>query len=180
MVSRSYRDTFIIVGVLVIVAVGYLFFSKSQSPPAPAGSGEYAHPEVEGMDRSAMASAINLPADYNSLIQVGNQTMDQGNFPVAAEAYKRALAIKGDDPDVRTDYGACLHGMGLPHRALEEFSRVLKDHPQHKIATFNVGIVYYNEKQFDSARVYWERYLVLEPEGDISSTVRQYLQQLDG
>jgi len=177
MVSRSLRDSLIIAGLVVVVGAGYFIFAR---PDSPQGSGEFNHPEVEGMDRAAMGSMINLPTDYNSLIQFGNQAMDQGNFPLAAEAYKRALAIEGDDPNVRTDYGACLHGMGLAHRALEEFRKVLADHAEHPVATFNMGIVYYNEKQFDSAKTYWERYLILQPEGQVANTVRQYLQQLDG
>jgi len=177
MVSRSLRDSLIIAGLSIVIGAGYFIFAR---PDSPQGSGEFNHPDVAGMDKSAMTGMLNLPTDYNSLIDFGNQSMDQGNFPLAAEAYKRALAIKGDDVNVRTDYGACLHGMGLPHRALEEFRTVLAAQPEHPIATFNMGIVYYNEKQFDSAKVYWEKYLVLQPEGQVSTTVRQYLQQLDG
>lgn len=177
MVSRQLRDSLIISALVIVVGAAYFMYSRSDSPQ---GSGEFDHPEVEGMDRSAMGSMMNLPTDYNSLVQFGNQAMDQGNFPLAAEAYKRALAIMGDDPNVRTDYGACLHGMGLPHRALEEFKTVLADHDEHPVATFNVGIVYFNEKQYDSAKVYWEEYLTMQPEGEVANTVRQYLQQLDG
>lgn len=176
MVKRSLRDSLIVAGMVVVVGAGYFIFARPDKPPA----GEFNHPQVEGMDRSAMSGMLNLPTDYNSLLQFGNQAMDHGNFPLAAEAYKRALAIKGDDPDVRTDYGACLHGMGLPHRALQEFTKVLAQRPDHPVATFNMGIVYYNEKQYDSAKTYWEKYLTLQPEGEVANTVRQYLQQLDG
>lgn len=180
MVSKSYKDTIIIVAVLVVVAGGYLIFSRRQGPPEQQTSEFNSHPEVEGMDRGAMASMLSFPKDYESLVQMGNETMDQGNFPVAAESYKRALAIKGDDPNVRTDYGACLHGMGLPHRALEEFRTVLADHPLHAIANFNMGIVFYNEQQTDSARVYWEKYLEIDPQSNMAGQVRQYLQQIGG
>ena len=122
------------------------------------------HPDVEGMGAMAAAFA-NLPTDYDGLVQMGNQTMDQGNYPMAAECYKRALAINGQSTDVRTDYGACLHGMGLADRAIAEFNKVLLEIPNHSVATYNLGIVYYNEKQYDSAKVYWNRYLELEPNG---------------
>ncbi len=177
--SKVSKDTFIIVGVMLVVAVGYFFMNRPEKAPQ-AEEVTHSHSEVPGMDRSAMTAMASLPTDYDALIQVGNQTMDEGNFPIAAEAYKRALAINGENPDVRTDYGACLHGMGLELRALEEFRMVLKDHPNHPIATFNMGIVYYNEQKTDSAKVYWEKYLSLEPEGNIANTVRQYLQQIGG
>mgnify|MGYP001556907628 CR=1 FL=1 len=173
---KSSRDTLIIVAVLVVVGGGYLWINR----PEKEVSAEFNHPQVEGMDNKMMGATLNLPTDYEGLVMLGNQTMDQQNFPLAAESYRRALAIKGDDPHVRTDYGACPHGMGLAHRALEEFATVLEQHPEHALANFNMGIVYYNEKQFDSAKVYWEKYLAIEPDGQIAPTVRQYLNQLDG
>ncbi len=180
MVSKSYKDTIIIIAVLAVVAVGYLIFSKRQGPPEQQTSDFTTHPDVEGMDRAAMASMLRFPTDYDGLIQMGNESMDAGNFPVAAESYKRALAVKGDDPNVRTDYGACLHGMGLPNRALEEFRKVLADHPRHAIANFNMGIVFYNEQKPDSAKVYWEKYLEIDPQSNMAGTVRQYLEQIGG
>ena len=177
--SKVSKDTFIIVGVLLIVAVAYFVINQPEKAPEVEEI-THSHPEVPGMDGSVMTAMASLPTDYEALIQVGNQTMDEGNYPIAAEAYKRALAIKGENPDVRTDYGACLHGMGLEIRALEEFRTVLKDHPNHPIAIFNMGIVYYNEQLTDSAKVYWEKYLALEPESNIANTVRQYLEQMGG
>jgi len=177
--SKVSKDTYIIVGVLLVVAVGYFFMNRPEKA-AEAEQINHSHPEVEGMNQSAMTAMASLPTDYGALIQVGNQTMDEGNYPIAAEAYKRALAINGDSPDVRSDYGACLHGMGLEFRALEEFRTVLDDYPDHPIATFNMGIVYYNEQKLDSAKVYWEKYLTLEPESQMANTVKQYLQQIGG
>ena len=132
------------------------------------------HQDVEGMT-SALG---NLPNDYNSLVQLGNQTMDQGNFAMAAECYKRALNIKGDSPNIRTDYGACLHGMGLPQRAIEEFMTVTQQYPEHTIANFNLGIVYYSVSQVDSAKTYFDKFLALEPTGAQSDAARNYLTEI--
>ncbi|UCD63657.1 MAG: tetratricopeptide repeat protein [Candidatus Zixiibacteriota bacterium] len=177
--STSRRDTLIIVGVIVIVSAGYLLLRKPQGPAPPATS-EFSHPEVTGMEQPQVTSGLNFPTDYDALVQLGNQAMDQGNYPVAAESYRRALVINNHSPDVRTDYGACLHGMGLPDRALQEFRTVLADHPTHVIANFNMGIVYYNLNQSDSARAYWTKVLTLTPDSTLKSTVNQYLQQLGG
>lgn len=174
--AKSYKDTLIIVAVVVVAAAGYFWYTR----PAKTASSQFKHPEVAGMDSKMMGASLNLPVDYESLVALGNQSMDQGNFPLAAESYRRALTIKSDDPDIRTDYGACLHGMGLPHRALEEFRKVLKAHPNHGVANFNMGIVFYNEQVLDSARVYWEKYLQIEPEGNVAATVREFLAKMGG
>ena len=174
------KDTIIIVSVIIVATAGFFLFKSSQEMPQPTATSEFAHPDVGGVNAASMTSGISFPTDYNSLIALGNQTMDQGNYPVAAEAYRRALVIEPHSPDVRTDYGACLHGMGLPDRALQEFRTVLADHPEHVIANFNMGIVYYNLQRPDSARAYWNNVLALKPDSNLVRTVRQYLSQIDG
>lgn len=174
------KDTIIIISVIVVATVGFFLFKSSQEMPQPTATSEFAHPDVGDVNAASMTSGISFPTDFNSLIQLGNQTMDQGNYPVAAESYRRALAIEPHSPDVRTDYGACLHGMGLPDRALQEFRIVLADHPEHVIANFNMGIVFYNLQQPDSSRVYWNNVLALSPDSNLVRTVRQYLNQIDG
>jgi tetratricopeptide (TPR) repeat protein len=79
---------------------------------------------------------------------------------------------------VQVDYGACLHGMGLPQRAIEEFNRVLKEHPSHALAAFNLGIVYYDLNEFDSARVYLQRSLDIDPDSKAAEGARQLLQDI--
>jgi len=121
-----------------------------------------------------------LPNDYATLVSMGNQFMDERNFTVAAEIYRRALSIDGTSPDVRTDYGACLHGMGLAEQALQEFSQVVRNHPEHSVAHYNLAIVYNELGQIDSARYYWQTFLDLEPDGRGSDAARQYLKGLEG
>lgn len=174
--KKGYRDVVIISAVIVIVVGGYILFKEPEAlPEKPFPSGE-AHLGMEGM----VGSLPDLPTDYNSLVNVGNEFMDQANFAVAAECYKRALAIKHNSPDVRTDFGACLNGMGLPHRAIEEFMTVIKDHPEHGIANYNLGIVYHGTNEPDSARFYWEKYLAVDPNGPAAESARNFLEELAG
>ncbi len=180
---NSVRDFAVIVGVLAVVAIAYFIFrEKPVSAPPQAEpqseqstSAESPHAGMQGMTAALLDS---LPKDYNSLVGIGNENMDQGNFAVAAECYRRALAIDGSSADVRTDYGACLHGMGLPNRAIEEFKKVLAESPKHGIANFNLGIVYREIGEKDSARVYWNKYLALDPNGQVADAARKYLKEL--
>jgi tetratricopeptide (TPR) repeat protein len=179
--STKIRDIAIVIGVLVVVGVGYFIFRSPAQPPRPQAEGNVSgHPDVEGMDMGgAMQALSDLPTDYESLVNLGNKFMDEMNFPVAAECYKRALAIDGSSTNVRTDYGACLHGMGLPHRALEEFQTVLKQNPEHAIVQFNIGIVFHDLQELDSAKYYWQKYLELDPEGPAAPAARNLLSELD-
>jgi len=180
----SARDWLIIAAVLIIVTTGY-FLWKSPAPAVPpstsaAASAPAGHQDMGSADMaSAMGMLKDLPTTYDSLVATGNAFMDEGNFPVAAECYRRALAVR-DNPDVRVDFGACLHGMGLGDRAIEEFHRVLYTDNDHPIANFNIGVVYYNENQKDSARVYLQNYLALEPNGRASDAARDLIRELGG
>ena len=179
--SNPLRDNLIIIGVIVVVAVGYLIMNRPapSEPPPPAMTGDAQNPHGGDMD-GMMGALANMPTDYASLVQMGNQSMDQGNFAVAAECYKRALAQEGGSSDVRTDYGACLHGMGLPQRALEEFQRVLTEDPAHTIANYNMGVVFFSINQPDSAKTYFTKYIELDPQGHAAASARTYLQEIGG
>jgi len=175
------RDLLIIAGVLLVVTAGYFAFKRPVSVPSRPKAEIQSHSDMPMGDMTeAMGVLENLPTDYSSLVSLGNEFMDKRNYPVAAECYKRALALQGDSPDVRVDYGACLHGMGLPHRAIEEFRRVTGINPSHAIANFNLGIVYYDLNETDSARVYWRKYLTIDPDGQAAQAARDLLRETGG
>jgi len=175
--NNSTRDMLIIFGVLAVVIIGYfLVVEKDPGPGNQQQSQDQNHPEVN--DSQAMNVLANLPTDFNSLVQIGHNTMDQGNYAMAAECYRRALAIDGSDVNVRTDYGACLHGMGLPDRAIVEFKTVINTDPTHQIAHFNMGIVYYTKQQIDSAKVYFNKYLEMAPDGSAAPNAKKYLEEI--
>jgi tetratricopeptide (TPR) repeat protein len=175
--STVKRDTLIILALIVLVPAGYVLFKKPAAAPVNVTQTESPH-GVVGME-GMTAGLTDLPTDYEGLVVAGNEMMDQGNYPVAAECYKRALAKDGSSPDVRVDLGACLFAMGLPQRALEELQIVFEKDPDHSICNFNLGIVHFGLDQKDSARVYWGRYLELEPDGRAAETARAYIQELD-
>jgi len=161
-------------GILAVaVAVAYLVFREGPEPPRTQTS-----PATPGHESMPAEMMENLPTDYGSLVEMGNQFMDQQNYPMAAELYRRALEIDSSSPDVRSDFASCLHAMGLPGRALEEFRRIAAEHPDHAMVRFNLGIVFHTLGDTDSARYYWQKYLEMDPEGPPAEAARQYLDQL--
>lgn len=175
--SHMGRDTLILVAVVVLVAGGYLAVRTPTAQPDRAPVPPSTPSESVGSMDEAMRMLDELPQDFGTLVQQGNQFMDQGQYAIAAELYRRALDIR-HEPDVRVDYGACLHAMGLPLRAIEEFRAVVSDDPGHSIATFNLGIVFYDQQQPDSARKYFLRYLEIDPAGPAATQARSLLDQI--
>lgn len=170
-----FRDVGLMVGLLVLVAVVYVLFFHPSGPVSQA-------PHGVGMPEGgagSMGAGLELPESYQELVMLGNSTMDEGRFAEAAECYRRALEIDGSSNDVRTDFGACLHAMGLPERAINEFKTVLSSQPDHGIANFNAGIVFRQMNQLDSAKFYWEKTLAVDPDGPMVPRIRELLQGLN-
>lgn len=163
----------VIAAAILIISVSFFAFTDRADPPVPPGQAVAESPHGPNM-----AMPGGMPEDYESLVRMGNSAMDNGNYAMAAEAYRRALEIDGGSLAVRTDFGACLHGMGLPDRALEELRKVLRQDPNHTIATFNMGIVFYSLNQTDSAVVHLNRCLDLDPGPELARRVNQLLADL--
>ena len=173
------RDLIVVAGVMALMTVAYFAFrSPAQPPEPPSGSETTSHGTMGG---SGMDAAMpDMPSGYNQLVQMGNQYMDQQNFPVAAEAYRRALEQEGSDPNVRVDFGICLFRMGLAERAIDEFRNVIASNPNHALAYFNSGVVFYNNNQPDSAATYLRGYLQLAPDGPAAEAATSILNEISG
>ncbi len=181
--STGKRDSLIVVAALLVVAGGYFALRKPAPMPEAleqqASSGAQHPPITDESGKSVdMPMLSDLPTDYKGLVNAGNQNMDGGQYPLAAECYRRALALDGSSADVRSDYGACLHGMGLPQRAIDEFRKVLAQDNKHTICNFNLGIVFRETQQLDSARFYWNKYIEMEPQGKAVDAARQFLKEI--
>jgi hypothetical protein len=170
------RDGLILIGLTAAVVAGYFILRDKATPPPQKTEATTTIPGHEDMQSDMLK---DFPTEYAPLVQAGNQFMDQQNYAMAAEAYRRALALDGSSPDVRSDFASCLHAMGLPKRALDEFRKVLTMDPNHMVAYFNLGVVFQGLGQSDSARFYWEKYLKLDPNGQAAESARQFLKNLD-
>ena len=167
------RDGLIMAVLCVIISVAYLTFRDKPQPPHAKAA-----PSMPGHESMPAETLDNLPTDYPSLVQMANQFMDNENYPMAAELYRRALSIDSSSMDVRGDFASCLHAMGLPERALEEFRQIIAIDNDHPIVLFNMGIVFQTLGVSDSARFYWEKYLQVDPQGRPAEAARQYLNEM--
>ena len=166
---------------MTVAAAAILGFVVYSVVTAQAKS-KFIHPEVEGMDRSAIMNMQNfmasLPSDYTGLVAQGNMSMDHGRYAEAVVCYDRALALDDTSADVRTDLGACYHALGQIDSAMVQFDRALGLDPNHAVAHFNMGVVYHTLGDMNKTRQYWNRYLELMPESPIADTLKAILKSL--
>ena len=119
------------------------------------------------------------PNDYDALVQLGNIHYDQRNYADAEGLYKKALAIRGEDLDVRTDLGTMLFYLNKYDEAIIELYKVLAKNPTHGQALFNMGVVQLHGKNNPQAALQaWEKLVETNPNFPEISVVKDQIQKL--
>jgi len=172
--STRFRDMSLAAGVVLLITLSYFVIMEPEPVPEASQPQQMTGHGPDGMEMTFPV----LPEDFGGLVTVGDSYMDEGNFPLAAECYKRALDIDSTSVNVRSDFGSCLYGMGLGDRSLEEFHEVLAIDPSHGIALFNLGVVFSGQGLNDSAKFYMGEYLKLESEGEAADRARKLINEM--
>lgn len=140
-----------------VPAAGNLGMGSVVDAPAPQGGG--APPQGGGgqgaamMDRlmeeiAALKAALQEnPSDLPALVRLANLNHDSGKFAEAVDLYTRALKVRPEDVNVRTDMAICLRELGRIDEALAEFRVSLTHDPQHWQTWLNLGIVSLFDRQ---------------------------------
>ena len=91
-------------------------------------------------------------------------------WPEAVSHFRKALALKPDQPVVLNDLGYCLQRLRLPDEAVEVYKRALAIDPRYPLANRNLALLYEQLHQLDKARKYAELTLEYVPE-DVEASI---------
>lgn len=184
------REAYLLAMVTLFVGLiaGYLFHGSSApstTAAAPTASSAPAAPEslqspeqLKVMVQPMLDAARANPADPKPLIEVGNAYYDHRFYPQAIEYYQKALALKPDDVNVRTDMGTAMWYSGSPKEAVAEFEKSLKIDPNHAQTLFNMGIVKLDGlKDRAGAIAAWQRLLETNPNYPDRQKVQELMQK---
>lgn len=117
----------------------------------------------------------NLPA----WVELGNLYFDTDQPKEAIEAYHQYLAVKPDNPDVRTDMGIMYRKLGQFDRAIEEFRKAAQSDPKHINSRYNIGLVLLHDKQdMKEAIKAWEEYLKVDPKSERAQRIRAQIERM--
>jgi len=112
-------------------------------------------------------------------LKLGNIYFLHNRYREAIEAYRQYLSIKPDNPDVRTNMGIMLRGLGDFDGAVEELRKVAQNHPNHANSRFHLGVVLLKDKKDVKGAINaWEDYLRVESRGDRANWVRVEIERL--
>jgi cytochrome c-type biogenesis protein CcmH/NrfG len=125
-----------------------------------------------------MQTLAKNPSDFDTLVKLGNLYYDGQVYPEAIQYYDRALKVRPDAVEVRTDMGTAYWYSGDPDRALTEFERSLKTRPGHAQTLFNVGVVRWQGKSDSIGAVAaWQELLQKNPQYPEREKVEQMISQ---
>ena len=119
------------------------------------------------------------PKNLSAWVELGNLYFDSNQPKEAIEAYSQYLAIKPDNPDVRTDMGIMYRKLGDFDRAIEEFRKAVQSDPKHTNSRYNLGLVLLHDKHDIKAAVKaWEDYLKVDPNSERAQRIRAQIEKM--
>ena len=101
-------------------------------------------------------------AAYHFHLALAHQTLNDMQGAVAG--YRRALALKPDDPDIYNNMGNALAAQGKPDEAVTAFGRTLALAPGSVVAHNNLGNVQRSLGLWDEAEASFRKAIALQPD----------------
>jgi len=153
----------------------------SAAPAPPPGPGMPPKPNpMEYHDRiQANLKLVEAdPKNQEAWIALGNDYFDLQQAQNSVDAYAKALALAPDNPDVLTDQGVMYRQLGSFDKAIANFKRAAAINPRHLQSTFNLGIVYAQDKKdAATAAKIWAKVIEIDPSSPQAAQARQFLGQ---
>jgi cytochrome c-type biogenesis protein CcmH/NrfG len=182
----------LVVGFVGGVTVGILWITKGAEKPAmvqkpqmaPPGAPMPAPPARDSIEVASQIKTLKEivkkdPKNLPAWVELGNLHFDSDQPKEAIEAYSHYLAVKPDNPDVRTDMGIMYRKLGQFDRALEEFRKAAQSDPKHVNSRYNIGLVLLHDKQdIKGAIKAWEEYLRVDPNSERGQRIRAQIEKM--
>jgi cytochrome c-type biogenesis protein CcmH/NrfG len=174
---RAQAWAFLLVG-FAIGFSGLYTWTKQRAPevlremPLPAGTASQqisqAEPPPPPLDtarvQTLQGQIQSNPQNFEALAELGNIYFDQRNFREASDWYTRALAVRPDDVNLRTDLGTALFYDNRFDDAIAEFNGALARNSTHPQALFNIGVaLVHGKNDLQGALQHWEKLVETNP-----------------
>ena len=88
--------------------------------------------------KQTLDELLESPNAYNIR---GGRALDVGNYPLAADYFRRGLELAPGDPSLRHRLGTALFQMGDTRGATQQFEQVVRASPEHSRAQFSLGVL---------------------------------------
>jgi len=171
-------------GILIGFVVAYFMYESVNPRQSPRLTAEQAAAQTAAgasqptqsagepgeAERRAMVAQIESflasnPDDAQAWLQLAHVAYDLQDWPRAVNAYQRYLELAPADPDILSDLGVSLRGVGRGEEALAAFDRAQEIAPQHWQSRFNEAVVLaFDLGRFDAAAEVIDELRDLQPD----------------
>jgi tetratricopeptide (TPR) repeat protein len=172
----------LVVGMVIMNFVGPSGSTGGSGAPAPITGGQQPGPDRVKLSRDiAQLEEIvrKDPGNYQAWVQIGNDYFDIGEAKKSVDAYQKALAIKGDDPNVLTDMGVMYRQLKDFQKALAAFRKAAAVSPTHPQSRLNIGVVLLHDLNDPKAAITaWEEFLRVAPNDPNAENIRRTIAEM--
>jgi len=152
------------------LAVVYNELGKFDSSTRAYNQAKESRKEADSyLDPYVLGKLANMHAGIGSIYK------DLGFYPQAVDEYKKALTLRPDCEDIRTDLGVAYRDMRDFANSIKELSDAVAFNPDYLKASVQLGLTYYMMGDSDRARAEWKQVLERHP-GD--KMARMYMKLL--
>src|SRR5262245_14601444 len=145
-----------------------------------AASASSTPPPVDTARLQQLQDAVKSnPKDFESLVALANIQFDQQSYEQAADSYRKALELRPDQVNVRTDLGTALFYSKKIDEAIVELRKSLELNPTHPQTLFNLGVALLDgKKDSKGALEAWEKLVATNPDFPQIAIVKQQIEAL--
>jgi cytochrome c-type biogenesis protein CcmH len=137
----------------------------------------------QGIEANVTTLAQRLeqnPDNAEGWAMLGRSYVSLEKYPEASNAYAKAVALKGDDADLLTEYAFALamaNNRQLQGQPADLVRKALQIDPENPKALQLAGTVEFEEKNYKQAIVYWQK--LLEKSGGNPELVQSVSQRIE-
>jgi tetratricopeptide (TPR) repeat protein len=119
------------------------------------------------------------PKDFDSIVELANIDFDQKQYDDAISLYKKALEIRPDALNVRTDMGTAMFYLNRYDDAIATFKQTLVSSPNDAQTLFNLGVAMLHGKNDpQGALQYWDKLVETNPNHPQAQFVKEQIKKL--
>jgi predicted TPR repeat methyltransferase len=91
--------------------------------------------------------------------------------------YQEILYLQPELIEIRFNLAACLQQLCIYDEAIVHYRHIIERYQRHDSSLYNLACIYYALKNFDAARFFWEKHLLIRPNHQITQYMLNHLQK---
>ena len=182
--KKQIPQTNYVIGIFIALAIVIVAVEYFRSPSGDTHVHTPAIQQAQPTDPSVLTEITNLeakiksdPKDSDALLQLANRLHDAKFYPRAIETYKQFLVLKPNDADARVDMAICYYETGDASQAVREIESVVKKHPKHQMAAFNLGVIQLSSGNLEESKKWLKKAVDIDSLSPAGQRARDLLHQ---